>query len=137
MMSRSKKEEQPCTPEMEDQSRFNLQYVLETAHIPLWLLKDICWLMEYRTAGMIIAVPTILVAFWVAYISRKDKNMFLPNISIAFWIIANANWMAAEFYDLKTKPLSIYPFLAGLLVFVVFILIRLKPKIIKIFKSIQ
>lgn len=110
--------------------------MLETAHIPLWLLKDICWLMEYRTAGMIIAVPTILVAFWVAIITRKDKNLFLPNVSIAFWIIANANWMTAEFYNLNTKPLSIYPFLAGVLVFLIFILMRLKPKIVKFIKSI-
>ncbi|HEY1045279.1 MAG TPA: hypothetical protein VGF79_02500 [Bacteroidia bacterium] len=116
---------------MENQSRSNLQYVLETAHIPLWLLKDICWLMEYRTAGMIIAVPTILVAFWVAFITRKDKKMFLPNVSIAFWIVANANWMTAEFYNLNTKPLSIYPFLAGVLVFVIFCLQQLKARTTK------
>lgn len=100
-------------------------YFLETIHIPLWLVKDICWLMEFRLTGIIIAVPTILVAFIVAYISRKDKNHFLPNVSIALWIIANANWMIAEFYDLPTKEYSIYPFLLGVMAFVIFVMIKI------------
>lgn len=81
--------------------------------------------MEYRVAGLIIAVPTILVAFWMCFITYKESDHFLPNVSIAFWIVANANWMVAEFYDLKTKPYSIYPFLLGVLAFVIFVYIKL------------
>lgn len=101
------------------------RYFFETIHIPLWLIKDICWLMEYRTAGVLIAIPTVLVAIWVAWITRKQQDHFLPNLSIALWIVANANWMVAEFYDLPYKPYSIYPFLLGVLVFIIFLFIKL------------
>lgn len=105
--------------------RYKSRYFLETIHIPLWLVKDICWLMEYRTLGIIIAVPTILVAFIMCGITYKERDHFLPNVSIAFWIVANANWMVAEFYRLETKSLSIYPFLLGVLAFVIFVFIKL------------
>lgn len=98
---------------------------METIHIPLWLVKDICWLMEYRTLGVIIAVPTVLVALLMCVITFKEKDHFLPNVSIAFWIMANANWMFAEFYELDTKSYSIYPFLLGVFAFAIFIYIKL------------
>ena len=101
------------------------RYFLETIHIPLWLIKDICWLMDFKTAGVIMAIPTILVALLVAWISRKEKDHFLPNLSIALWILANANWMIAEFYSLPYKAYSIYPFTLGVLVFVIFLFIKL------------
>lgn len=124
-MNPSLKEGKPSTPDMEDSKRQRLQYLLETAHIPLWLIKDICWLMSYRLAGVIIAVPTIAVAIWMALLTRRNKDQFLPNVSIAFWILANANWMFAEFYELPTKELSIYPFALGVLVFLIFVLKRM------------
>ncbi len=90
------------------------------AHIPLWLIKDMCWLFTWKTAGLIIAIPTVLVALIIVWVTRKDINKLMPNISIAFWIIANANWMVAEFYDLDTRFYSVYPFSAGVLVFLLF-----------------
>lgn len=81
--------------------------------------------MDYKTVGVIIAFPTVLVALLVAWITRKEKDHFLPNLSIAFWILANANWMIAEFYNLPYKAYSIYPFMLGVLVFVIFLFIKL------------
>lgn len=107
---------------------YKSRYFLETIHIPLWLIKDICWLMEYRTLGVIIAIPTIWVAIWMCFITYKKQDHFLPNVSIAFWIVANANWMVAEFYELETKQLSIYPFLLGVLAFLIFVYIKLIGK---------
>lgn len=95
--------------------------LLETVHIPLWLFKDLCWLLSYQMLGVMVAVPTILVAILMAWVTRKDKDRFLPNVSIAFWIIANANWMFDEFYAFDTRFYSIYPFMSGILVFVVFL----------------
>jgi hypothetical protein len=92
-------------------------FILETIHIPLWLIKDLCWLFTWRIAGIIIAVPTVLVAFYMVYLTKNDKNRLLPNISIALWILANANWMIAEFYDLPIKDYSAIPFILGILVF--------------------
>lgn len=97
--------------------RKNLLLLLETVHIPLWLVKDLCWLMTYKTMGLVMAIPTNIVAIIMAIITRKDRERFLPNVAIIFWIVANTNWMLAEFYNLNTKDSSLYPFVLGLLVF--------------------
>lgn len=102
--------------------------VLETIHIPLWLIKDLCWLLTLRSLGVAMAIPTILVAFLMVIVTYGDHNRFLPNLSIAFWILANANWMIDEFYELGIKHYSLYPFIAGLLVFAIFILLKLIEK---------
>lgn len=103
-------------------------WILETVHIPLWLVKDLCWLLTWKTLGVIMAIPTVLVAIIITVVSYQDKKRFLPNISIAFWIIANANWMVAEFFDLPTKFYSIIPFSIGIAVFVWFLISRIKIK---------
>ncbi len=103
--------------------------LLEMAHIPLWLVKDMCWLFTWRTTGMVMAIPTVVVAIIIAWATRKDETKFLPNLSIALWIIANANWMVAEFYEFKTRFYSVIPFTLGILVFVVFLLNRARKEI--------
>lgn len=104
-------------------------FILETLHIPLWLLKDLCWLMTYRSFGLVMAVPTVLVAFLMVYVTYGDSDRFLPNVSIAFWIVANASWMMDEFYNLGIRSYCLYPFLLGILVFLIYILLKLmKPK---------
>lgn len=110
---------------MQSQRQLYLINFLETVHIPLWLIKDICWLMEYRTVGVVIAIPTVLVAFTMVVITWKDKTSVWTNLSILFWILANANWMLAEFYNWPTKSYSIWPFLMGILTFTIFLLIKL------------
>ncbi len=100
--------------------------ILEMAHIPLWLLKDLCWLMNWKTIGVIMAIPTVLVAIVLVIITSKEESRFLPNLSIAFWIIANANWMVAEFFYFPTKFYSIVPFIAGIIVFFIYLFNRYK-----------
>lgn len=34
----------------------------ENVHILLWLLKDLCWVMDYKTAGVVMIVPTVGIA---------------------------------------------------------------------------
>lgn len=87
----------------------------ENFHILLWLIKDTCWLLEWRTAGTIMLVPTILVAI---YLTAKSfsKNLFWVNLAICFWISANGYWMLCEFYEhVELKHYAIYPFCAGLI----------------------
>ena len=104
-------------------------FFLETIHIPLWLLKDLCWLMTYRSLGVVMAIPTVLVALVMVYVTFGDRNRFLPNVSIAFWILANATWMLDEFYSLGIRSYCLYPFLAGILVFLIYVLLKLmRPK---------
>ena len=100
-------------------------FFLETIHIPLWLLKDLCWLMTYRTFGVVMAIPTVLVALLMVYVTYGDKDRFLPNISIAFWILANASWMLDEFFVLGIRSYCLYPFVAGIFVFLIYLLLKL------------
>jgi hypothetical protein len=110
--------------------RKNNLMILEMAHIPLWLIKDMCWLFTWRSTGVIIAIPTVLVAIIIVWVTRNEKTKFLPNLSIAFWIIANASWMVNEFYDFKFRYYSVVPFLLGLIVFFIYLYKIIKNKIV-------
>ncbi len=79
------------------QTKFNMRR-FENIHIPLWLLKDTCWMMQWKMLGMIMIVPTIGVALYIAIRSWGFRQFWL-NAAITFWIGANAFWMCAEFYD--------------------------------------
>ncbi len=48
-------------------------WILETVHIPLWLVKDLCWLLTWKTLGVIMAIPTVLVAIIITVVSYQDK----------------------------------------------------------------
>ncbi|MDI1235442.1 MAG: hypothetical protein PSX81_14270 [bacterium] len=98
-----------------------LLLILEMTHIPLWLIKDLCWLLTWKTLGVIMAIPTVSVAIALTIFTQKDEARFLPNLSIAFWIIANANWMIAEFFNLPLRYFSIIPFIAGIIVFLFYL----------------
>lgn len=43
---------------------------IENAHILLWLLKDICWVMDLKWMGTIMIIPTLVVALWITYRMR-------------------------------------------------------------------
>ena len=101
---------------------------LENIHIPLWLFKDLCWLMSWRFFGLLMAIPTIIVAIIIVVIHRKDKLKLLPNLSVLMWILANAQWMLAEFYELPTKNLSMYPFILGIASYFYFVYLKYKER---------
>ena len=96
------------------QGKFSLRKI-ENLHIPLWLLKDICWVMEWKTSGIIMIFPTVSVAFYIAYLSRKTEDFFI-NLAICFWISANAFWMCCEFFGQeKYKVGAAILFICGLI----------------------
>ncbi len=70
----------------------------ENLHILLWLLKDICWVMFWKTGGMIMIIPTFLMAVYIAYRSRKKIHDLFHNIAVCLWICANGTWMTGEFF---------------------------------------
>lgn len=70
----------------------------ENLHIALWLLKDICWVMLWRPGGVIMLVPTLLVAIHITYRSRNNVADLFHNIAICLWICANGTWMIGEFF---------------------------------------
>jgi hypothetical protein len=70
----------------------------ENLHIVLWLLKDTCWVMDFKAGGIFMIFPTIAVAFYITYISRKNLSELFHNIAVCCWIMANSIWMTGEFF---------------------------------------
>ena len=70
----------------------------ESLHIVFWLIKDSCWMLEWRWMGILMVIPTITIAIIIVYISRKTIDVFL-NLAILFWISANSFWMYCEFFN--------------------------------------
>jgi hypothetical protein len=90
---------------------------VENLHILLWLLKDTCWVLIWKTGGMIMIVPTLFVAFYITFLSRKNIPELLHNIAVTCWIIANSIWMIGEFYfDDETRTFASIFFILGLAV---------------------
>ena len=88
----------------------------ENFHILLWLLKDLCWVMDLKIMGMVMITPTLAMAVWIAWQSRAELSELLHSVAVVFWIAANGTWMTGEFfYNDGTRPLAICFFAAGLL----------------------
>jgi hypothetical protein len=88
----------------------------ENFHIVLWLIKDSCWLMHFKTGGVIMVIPTIAMAFYIAFKTRKIIHLLLPNLAVCCWINANAFWMLGEFFDFNHIPFSLTFFLSGIVI---------------------
>lgn len=88
----------------------------DNIHILLWLVKDTCWMLEWKIFGTLMIVPTIGVAVYIAAQTTKE-SVFWINLAICFWITANAFWMVAEFtgIDEEYRHLTGIPFGLGLL----------------------
>ncbi len=71
---------------------------LENAHVALWLLKDYSWCTSVKWLGLVMAVPTIVLAVMLARESWKRVEDFLHNAAVCYWIAANITWMLGEFY---------------------------------------
>ncbi len=88
---------------------------LENTHILLWLIKDTCWVLEYKLMGVLMILPTVFVAFYLSYLSRNDRKEFLHNLAVCCWILANSTWMIGEFYlNDSTRPIAAAFFILGL-----------------------
>ncbi len=70
----------------------------ENLHIALWLIKDTCWVMSFKSMGMVMIIPTLIVAIHLAWKSRKNVADLFHNIAVCLWITANATWMTGEFF---------------------------------------
>lgn len=89
----------------------------ENMHIALWLLKDTCWVMSFKVGGMLMIIPTILVAVHLTWKSRKSVADLFHNTAVCLWITANAIWMTGEFfYNDGLRPYSTVLFIIGLIV---------------------
>jgi hypothetical protein len=102
----------------------------ENLHIALWLLKDTCWVMSdsfpaLKIPGMIMIVPTLLVAIYIAWRSRNETSDLFHNVAVCLWISANAIWMTGEFfYNDATRPIATLFFAAGLITVAIYYIVH-------------
>ncbi|MGL6267710.1 MAG: hypothetical protein ACRC2O_07275 [Chitinophagaceae bacterium] len=109
---------------------------IENLHILLWLIKDACWAMNYKTMGMFMIIPTMLVALYITWQTRHILSELLHNLAVVFWISANCTWMIGEFYGWDANLLGVYglrqlsliPFLIGLLILIYYYLFLASKK---------
>ncbi len=73
-------------------------------------------------------LPTILVALHLAWKTRNNKRLFLPNIAVCLWICANATWMLGEFFLFHFETPALLFFIAGVLAIAFFFFYRLYKK---------
>ncbi len=87
----------------------------ENLHIVFWLLKDSCWMLQFKWMGIIMVIPTVFVAGLIAYVSRKTNDLYI-NLAILCWICANSFWMYVEFFTSgELKLWASIPFSFGFL----------------------
>jgi hypothetical protein len=92
----------------------------ENIHIPLWLIKDTCWMLEWKVLGTLMIIPTVSVAIYITIRSFRETEFFI-NLAVCFWIFANAFWMCCEFYGyIEYKNVAGIPFLFGMICTIVF-----------------
>ena len=112
---------------------------LENLHIVFWLVKDISWCMIWKVLGIIMIIPTLSVAIYIAYRTREIKSELAHNLAVAFWISANSYWMISEFLGFdevhiwggyEGKHLAMIPFLIGVVILAWYYLIQ-RPKELK------
>lgn len=105
--------------------------VIENAHIFLWLIKDMCWVSEYKTIGMIMVFPTIATAIYITWLNRNMATELVHNLAVCCWISANSIWMIGEFfYNDTTRSFAKIFFIAGLSILILYYVFHfLKSKI--------
>lgn len=85
----------------------------ENLHILFWLIKDTCWMMEWKELGIAMIIPTIAIALYLV-IKTNQENEFFINLAILCWIIANSYWMSCEFFGhVELKNYAAIPFCIG------------------------
>ena len=99
---------------------------LENGHILLWLIKDTCWALEFKTGGIIMVIPTVSVAFYITWKSRQMRAELYHNIAVCCWILANSVWMIGEFFEHEARPYAASIFCVGLLVLAVYYILYFK-----------
>ena len=85
----------------------------ENLHIVFWLIKDSCWMLEWKLTGVLMIIPTLFLGVYLTIKTFKDREVFI-NAAVLCWICANSYWMVVEFYfNDAFKHLSGIPFGLG------------------------
>lgn len=106
----------------------------ENLHIVMWLLKDTCWVLDFKIPGLIMIFPTISVAIHITWLYRSNRSELFHNLAVVTWICANSVWMIGEFFFNDTlRPIATVFFVLGLLLVSTYYFI-VRPKEVKAMK---
>ena len=72
--------------------------VKENLHIVMWLFKDFCWIMDFKPVGMLMILPTLILALHLSWQYRHVRSELFHNLAVTCWIMANSVWMTGEFF---------------------------------------
>jgi hypothetical protein len=93
---------------------------IDNLHILFWLIKDMSWAMLLRPLGVCMIVPTLGVAIYILWHSRRLRAEVYHNAAVCIWISANSLWMIGEFYNIELRPYAVILFIIGLSVLAVY-----------------
>jgi len=101
---------------------------IENGHIFLWLIKDTCWALVWKPGGIFMIFPTLSVAIYILWRSRKIRAEFFHNLAVCLWISANSVWMVTEFLgiDKEYKKYAVFIFLTGIVLLFIYYLFFFK-----------
>ena len=86
----------------------------ENFHVVLWLIKDVSWIIGWKTLGVTMFFPTLAIAIWIAWKSREETGELLHCLAVVSWIMANGIWMIGEFwFDDTSRQVAIPFFIVG------------------------
>lgn len=98
----------------EDPHRLSKLRNWENYHLILRLGKDVSWLLNFKVLGMVMITPTLALALFLCWYTRKNPKDLAFNLAVASWIGANGVWMIGEFFfNDGTRPIALWFFLAG------------------------
>ncbi len=109
---------------MSDSRLWPPQRKQENLHIIFWLLKDACWVMEWRIPGLIMILPTMGLGLYLVYTWRNDLTELAFSSAVCWWILANSVWMIGEFFDLALRPVAAFCFFTGIASLIAFLVLR-------------
>lgn len=89
--------------------------LLEVVHFPMWILKDLAWMMGFGVLSLTLAIPTIIISVLLIKWSGKFFEK-MENISILCWLTANTLWMSHEQFNAHTKELAVIMFSFGIII---------------------
>lgn len=96
---------------------------IENLYILLWLLKDLCWVVDWKLMGSIMIVLMVGVVIWLIWKMRKNYVELMYNFVVVCWICVNVIWMLGEFYfydGICLYVIGVFVVGLGLLVFFYF-----------------
>jgi hypothetical protein len=104
---------------------------LENIHIVMWLIKDTCWALVWKPGAIAMIIPTVSVAIYLLYRSKRNKTELYHNAAVCMWIIANSTWMLGEFMNKELRPVAVVLFGIGLGILAIYYSIYFKKDRIK------